>query len=142
MDCCQATLRKVDQAIANLARAIAAAGDFDELLDELRAARAQRDELVRTIAALKRANVERFDRRAIATKVHEHLAGWRALLATKRVEDGRRLLPEVLAGLLRFTPEARTYRFEGEVAIGRLIAGAGLPSFMVAVRGIEPRFDG
>ena len=46
--------------------------------------------------------------------------GWRALL-TKRTLEGRQLLREVLAGPLRFTPEGRT---------------------LVAVRGIEPRFDG
>ena len=49
----------------------------------------------------------------------------------------------VLAGPLRFTPEGRTYRFEGELAVGRWLAGkAGLTTSLVAVRGIEPRFDG
>jgi len=55
----------------------------------------------------------RFDRKAIEAKVHAYVKDWRALL-TKRVEDGRQLLREVLSGPLRFTPDGRTYRFEGE----------------------------
>ena len=53
-------------------------------------------------------DVLRFDRKPIQAKVEEHVNGWRALL-TKHVEDERRLLREVLAGPLRFTPETRTY---------------------------------
>jgi hypothetical protein len=40
------------------------------------------------------------------------LVNRRALL-TKHTLEGRQLLREVLAGPLRFTPEGRTYRFEG-----------------------------
>ena len=65
------------------------------------------------------------------------------LLATKHTQDGRQLLREVLAGPLRFTPEGKTYRFEGEASIGTMLAGSiGVAPFLVAVRGIEPRFDG
>ena len=64
--------------------------------------------------------------------LREYVSGWRALL-TKRVEDGRQLLREVLAGPLRFTPEGKTYRFEGEAAIGRLVAGiVGLPTVVAS----------
>ena len=68
------------------------------------------------------ANAQRFDRIAIEQKVRQHIDGWRALL-TKRTSEGRQLLREVLAGPLRFTPEGRTYRFEGELAAGRLLSG-------------------
>ncbi len=35
------------------------------------------------------------------------------------------------------------YRFEGDAAFGGMLAGiAGVAPFVVAVRGIEPRFDG
>ena len=140
---CHISLRKVDQAIGNLARAIAAAGELDELLEELRAARVQRDDLVQTITAFERANVERFDRRAIAAKVQEHVHGWRTLLATQQVQDGRQLLREVLAGPLRFTPDARTYRFEDEARVGAIVAQmAGVAPYVVAVPGIEPGFHG
>ena len=65
--------------------------------------------------------------------LREYVSGWRALL-TKRVEDGRQLLREVLAGPLRFTPEGKTYRFEGEAAIGRLVAGiVGLPTVVASL---------
>ncbi len=46
--------------------------------------------------------------------------GQPGLLVSQR---GRQLLREVLAGPLRFTPDARTYRFEGEAAMGRVLAG-------------------
>jgi hypothetical protein len=53
--------------------------------------------------------------------------------------ERRQLLREVLAGPLRFTPEGRTYRFEGEAAIGRLPAGvAGVATFVVRPEGLEP----
>jgi hypothetical protein len=60
-------------------------------------------------------------------------------------------LREVLEGPLRFTPEGKTYRFSGPVAIGRVIAGAvlekdGAPTNMASPAGFEnlwiPRFDG
>jgi hypothetical protein len=53
--------------------------------------------------------------------------------------SGRQLLREVLAGPLKFTPHGRTYRFEGEAAIGRAIAGmTGLATFVVRPEGLEP----
>lgn len=61
------------------------------------------------------------------------------MLLIRHVQDGRQALREVLTKPLRFTPEGRTYRFEGEAAIGRLVAGiAGLPTNLVAVRGSAP----
>src|SRR5712692_2235069 len=37
---------------------------------------------------------------------------------------------QVLAGPLRFTPQGRVYRFEGEAAVGRLLAGmTGVATF-------------
>ena len=55
-----------------------------------------RDELTAALVARESFDVQRFDRKAIQAKVEEHVNGWRALL-TKHVEDGRRLLREVLA---------------------------------------------
>jgi hypothetical protein len=43
----------------------------------------------------------------------------------------------VLTGPLRFTPEKKTYRFEGEAAIGRMLAGmAGLPTVLASPTGL------
>jgi hypothetical protein len=50
------------------------------------------------------------------------VADWRALL-TQQTQDGRQLLRELLARPLKFTPQDRQYRFEGEVPIGRLLSG-------------------
>src|SRR5206468_7553061 len=101
---------------------------------ELQAARTKRDTLIRTIAALEASDLRRFDRAAVERKVREHVASWRSLLTTKHVQDGRQLLREVLTGPLRFTPEQRTYRFEGEAAFGKMLAGiAGFAPFVVAL---------
>lgn len=96
----RAFLRTVDQGIANLERAIAAAGELGPLLHELQVA-GKRDELTRAIEALEYVDVQRLDRSEIKTKVHAYLETWRSLLSTKQVEDGRRLLRETLAGPLR-----------------------------------------
>jgi len=63
--------------------------------------------------------------------------GWGALL-TKRVEDGRQLLREMLTGPLRFTPIKRSYQFEGKSAIGRIVVGmVGLPTVLASPTGTE-----
>jgi hypothetical protein len=72
--------------------------------------------------------------------VRRHLERWQTLL-TARVEVGRQLLRETLVGPLTFTPDGRTYRFEGELSIGRLLAGmTGLPTFLASPTGFEPVF--
>src|ERR1700749_1442132 len=62
-------LRTIDQSIANLAQAIAAAGELGPLLSELKNARAKRDMLTRTIPSLERTDLQRLDRAAIERKV-------------------------------------------------------------------------
>jgi site-specific DNA recombinase len=136
-------LQKLDRAIANLGQAIAEASDLAPLLEQLRTARTKRDELTAKIAMLERTDIRRFDRTAVESQVLRRLDGWRSLLATKHVQDGRQLLREVLAGPIRFAPEGRAYRFEGSVAFGAIFAGiAGVAPFVVAVRGFEPRSRG
>src|SRR5437763_14730675 len=83
-----------------------------------------------------------FNRKAVEQAVRDELNNGRTVL-TRHVDDARQLLREVIAGPLMFTPVERTYRFEGEALIGRLVAGtAGLPTCVVAVRGFEPRSRG
>jgi site-specific DNA recombinase len=135
-------LQTVDREIGNLVKAITVGGQLDPLLVELRARQARREELLEAIAAHERLDASKIDRKTIEQKVRQHIDSWRALL-TKHTSEGRQLLREVLAGPLRFTPEGATYRFEGEAAIGPLLAGtAGLTTKVVAVRGFEPRLQG
>ena len=83
------------------------------------------------------------DRKAVERAVRAHLADWRGLL-TKHVQDGRALLRQLLVGPLKFIPDGNAYRFEGEAAIGRMLAGtAGLASvatFVASPTGFEPVF--
>ena len=57
------------------------------------------------------------DVQSCASDVREHVHVWRTLLTT-HVSDGRQLLRELIVDPLRFTPEGRAYRFEGEAAGG------------------------
>ncbi|HSL21511.1 MAG TPA: hypothetical protein VK886_08245 [Vicinamibacterales bacterium] len=104
-------LRALDKKIANLTEAIEEGGAaVAPLVQQLSTRQKEREGLLIALAS--------------AEAPLEH---WRKLL-TANVEDGRQLLREVLEGPLRFTPEQRTYRFEGDVATGRSVAGlVGVP---------------
>jgi len=129
VDVLRSELAELERELARLTNAIAAGGELNSLLEAVKARQARRDELTTAIAARELFDLRRFDRKAIEAKVLDYVKAWRALL-TKRVEDGRQLLREVLAGPLRFTPEGKTYRFDGEEAeIRQLLAGvASLPT--------------
>jgi hypothetical protein len=109
---------------------------------ELRACEKPRADLRAAIDAWGRVQGKRIDRAAVEAAVRSRVDDWQALL-TRRTTHGRQLLREMLVGPITFTPNGRAYRFEGEASFGRLLSGeAGLPTNVVAVRGIEPRFDG
>jgi hypothetical protein len=112
----------LDRELARLTDAIARGGNLDTLLAALQTRQARRGELATMMAVGEAVDVERFDRKAIEARVRDRVKGWRELL-TKRVEDGRRLLREALASPLRFTPEGRSYRFEGEASFGAILGG-------------------
>jgi len=73
--------------------------------------------------------------------VRRRLDDWRSLL-TRRPAHGRRLLREMLAGPITFTPAGRVYRFRGEASFGALVGEAGVSPFVVPVRRFEPRSRG
>jgi site-specific DNA recombinase len=140
LDALRSELSGIEREIARLTNAVAAGGELAPLLEALKGRQRRHDELTTAIAARESFQLRRFDRKAIEAKINDYVKGWRALL-TKRVEDGRQLLREVLAGPLRFTPEGKTYRFEGEAAIGRMLAGiAGVAPFLASPTGFEPVF--
>lgn len=117
-------LAELDAEIARLTDAVAAGGRLPGLLAGLQAREQRRNDMNSQIAALAATAPFHADRRAIQRHVREQVAAWRALLTTE-INDGRELLRQVLAGPLRFTPAAdKSYQFEGEAAIGRMLAGA------------------
>jgi phosphoglycolate phosphatase-like HAD superfamily hydrolase len=113
----RAELQRIERGIGRLTDAIAAGDELTPLLEALRQRQAHRAHLATVVGASNVAAVSRLDRRAIEAKVRERVHEWRQLLTTN-IEDGRQLLREVLAGPLRFTPEGRSYRFEGEATLG------------------------
>jgi hypothetical protein len=71
-----------------------------------------------------------FDRRTLERRLHVKLADWRGLL-TRNVATGNAMLRTLLAEPIRFTPvledRRRGYRFEGRIALDRMVAGLVLP---------------
>ena len=96
----------------------------------------------RAIAVLEDGQVQRFDRKAIERRFgNTSTSGARC--SRSRPRTAGNCLREGLVGPLRFTPEGRTYRFEGEASVGLLLAGrVDVTTYLVAVRGIEPRSRG
>ena len=136
----RADLQRIEREIGRLTDAIAAGDELMPLLEALRQRQAHRARLAAVVSASDVAAVPQFDRRAIEAKVRKRIGQWRELLTTN-IEDGRQLLREVLAGPLRFTPEGRSYRFEGEATLGQIVAGiAGLPTVLASPTGFEPVF--
>jgi RNA-splicing ligase RtcB len=135
-------IKTLDREMAHLAESIATGQQYQSILDALQARQERRRALVAAITAHEAADVRRFDRKALEMTIRYRVQYWRTLLS-KSVEDGRRVLREVLSGPLRFTPVGRTYRFEGEAeaAIGPFIAGvAGLPTVMASPIGTTRRW--
>lgn len=133
----RAELQHVDGELARLTDAIATGGELRVLLQAIQVRQARRDELVAMLAARQTWDRQRVDRQAIEADVHARLRDQRALLADASHTERRQLLREMLVGPLRFTPDGRTYRFEGDAAIGRLLSGvAGLQHLWCARRDV------
>ena len=128
----------VERELARLSDAIASGGQLAPLLSALTMRETRRDALTTAINARESLHSYRINRKPIEDEIRDRVGRWRSLL-TKHVADGRQLLREVLSRPLRFTPDDRTYRFEGEAAMGRLLQGmVGLPTFVASPTGFEP----
>jgi site-specific DNA recombinase len=134
-------LRRIEREIGRFVEAIAAGGPLASLVERLKAREQRRDELARSIAAREGLAVRRFDRKSIEQTARAHCDRWRQVLSGGDVQEGRGVLREVLEGPLRFTPDERTYRFEGLLSFGKLLAGIvpfSLATNLVGPPGIEP----
>lgn len=139
LDTLRTELSRIDREIERLTEAIATGGELASLLAAVQSRHARREELAAALNAAERAGQWAIPRRRLEQAVRDRLGRWRALLTT-HVEDGRQLLREVLAGPLRFTPKGRSFVFEGEAVLGRLLSGiAGLPTFGTSPAGTERR---
>ncbi len=111
----------LDRVIGNLLVAVERGGaSVDPLVATLQARQAEREQVAQDISALAGRLSVVHDREAIEQKVLEPVARWRDLLTT-HVADGRQLLREVLDGPLMFTPNGKTYRFEGSADTEKLL---------------------
>ena len=130
----------LDREVGRLTEAIATGGPLTALLAALAARQTRRDTLTAAIATRDAVTAQQLNRPRIERDVRQHVTKWRALLSS-HVADGRQLLREVLAGPIRFTPAGREYRFEGQAAVGRLLAGVtGLATLGTSPAGFEPVF--
>ena len=138
----QSEIATLDREIGRLTEAIASSvTPVPTLLQALQTRQDRRDELGRVVETVT-STVKEWDVQAIEAAARKKLAAWRSLL-TRQPQDGRELLRAVLVGPMQFTPQGRSYQFQGEVALGRLLTGAiGDATNLVPVRGFEPRSRG
>jgi hypothetical protein len=135
VDAQRAELREIDRRIARLTAAVEDGAAVAPLVAQLQARQVEREQLLAGIAATETRQGLCVDRKVVEQKVLAKLQNWRELL-TSNVADGRQLLREVLETPLRFTPEGRTYRFEGTAAAERLL-GHVLPPWMASPAGFD-----
>jgi hypothetical protein len=121
----EAELTKVTDECGRLAEAIGRGGRLTSLLDRLTRLEA-RAEALRAELATAPAMAPTFDRKALEQRLHVKLADWRGLL-TRNVATGNAMLRTLLAEPIRFTPvlehRRRGYRFEGRIALDRMLTG-------------------
>ena len=84
------------------------------------------------------------DRVALERRLRIKLADWRGLL-TRNLSSGREMLRLRLGGPIRFTPvneeRRRGYRFEGTIALDRMISGlVATPLNVASPAEFEPAF--
>jgi hypothetical protein len=81
---------------------------------QLQARQAEREELMKTLAAADVVTQLQGDRQQIERRVLGQIDRWRKMLTT----DGRQVLREALIGPIRCRPVGREYHFEGRTATG------------------------
>lgn len=118
---CRGELASLDRTIANLVTAVERGGaSVDPLVSKLQQRQAEREQVAQEMSVLEGRLSVVHDRAAIEQQVLARVARWRDLLTT-HVADGRQLLREVLDGPLMFTPNGKTYRFEGAADTEKLL---------------------
>ena len=128
-------LEKVTAECGRLAEAIGRGGRLTALLDRLTRLEARADALRAELATC-HAPAPTFDRTALERRLQAKLADWRGLL-TRNIATGNAMLRMLLAEPIRFTPlveeRRRAYRFEGRIALDRMIAGL-VPSHEIGAK--------
>jgi hypothetical protein len=121
----EAELTKVTDECRRLAEAIGQGGRLTPLLDRLTRLDGRADALRAELAGCA-PPAPVIDRRVLERRLHAKLADWRGLLTRDRAAR-REVLRVLLAEPIRFTPvedaRRRGYRFEGTIALDRMIAG-------------------
>ncbi len=139
IDALRAEQRTLDMRIARLVSAIEEGMAAAPLVEQLAMRQKERESLLRDIAAAEAVSTRVFDRAEIERKVLTEVARWREVL-TEELPDGRQLLREILDEPLKFTPEGKAYRFEGNTRLGALVAGLVGATEVASPTGVEPVF--
>ncbi|MEN3339851.1 MAG: site-specific recombinase [Acidobacteriota bacterium] len=134
-------LQGVEREIKNITTAIARGGELDSLLDKLRECEKRRADVRAAIENRHRVQGQQVDRAKLEANVRRRVEGWRDLL-NRRPAQRREVLRQTLAGPITFTPSGRVYRFRGEASFGALVGEASVATYMVPLRGFEPRSRG
>ena len=126
-----AELADVEAQLERLTDTIALAGNVASVVQRLRRLEHRRQALAETLEACPASPppLPRIDWRLVERQAHQLLGQWRELLL-EDVGDARRVLRELLEGLIQFTPvldEARRgFRFAGAITIGGMLEGTAV----------------
>ncbi len=134
-------LQGVEREIRHVTAAIAKGGELESLLEKLRECEKRRTDLRAAIDSRTHVQAQTIDRGRLEASVRRRVDDWRGLV-TRRPRHGRQLLREMLAGPITFTPAGKIYRFRGEASFGALVGEASVATYVVPVRGFEPRSRG
>jgi len=130
-------LQTLDREIANLTTAIAHGGLLPPLLAELQTRQARREDVT---AAITRAETvidfTRISRPAIERKLRTALAAWHTRLLGAG-EDAGQILRGLFSGPLVLRADGQSYRFQGELLVGSLLAGEVGPQLMWRARQVS-----
>ena len=90
-----------------------------------------------------RAHASTFDMKEVERDLRKGWSEWRGLVK-RQMPLSRQVLTELLDGRVAWTPrkDEGRYDFAGRVTFDGLPSGTVVTQGVVAVRGIEPRFDG
>jgi site-specific DNA recombinase len=138
-------LRQVDKEQDRLVAAVSAGGGpIEALTRALRDREQQRARILHDLVNLDgEAELSEFDVQAVQKDLRSRVDEWRGMLR-RQTPLSRQVVGRLLDGRITWKPRRSEgiYEFSGKAKLDKLLSGLVVTRGMVAVRGIEPRFDG
>ena len=141
----QKELAHVEAELARLTTAIASGGSLPTLVSAIQEREERRTRLQADLAALDGLTLTAFDAARVEEELRSYLADWLSL-AQQHHAQTRQILRKILPRRIRVWSEVigerKTYRYEGEAAIGRFFSGLVRVKRFGVPNGIRTRVAG